>query len=938
MLGKNTVFFLAFQLIVSFIFANQGPPPDRIARTYHRADSLFHLSNTTPATDSASLAGFEEVIRALGNNAPTGYDASLLFQSYLKKGILLDSKANFAGARDAYLMALHAHKEIDSAAFVAYIYAGACYYNLNDFDSANYFLLRAEPLISRFKDPEDEIRLYNTLGVLYYDNGNYRQGKNYFSRALEIVKSRQPFDTLSAASIEINMGTSLYRLGSYEESLSQFHSTLRYRVFGDYVFMNMGRAYTALGRYAEALSSFRKVNSAKMPSVFNEMANTEWQLKRVDSCKYYLDRLQPYKIARKLNALDIGINELYRAQWLNGQGQYQAALSGLQQAIMIFSGNFSNPDILTNPSGFTGTFTYFHLFDALLEKARVFGRLYRSQPEEAWLSGGFDAYKAALAILRYIEKSYDTDDAKLFLKKKSGGIYKEALDVCLALWKRHPDKNYLEQAFSIGERNRASIIAAGMMERNFAGAPGSNEEALLKRERNIKYNIARLNVNIDETRDSRRLEQMTREVASYEIDLARLQKQLEHSDAWYREKYEDASPGISEIQQRLNGRQALISFNSTVDALHVFVITASSFQYARIDSLAALQHDIGSWLNELRTTGNGKRFRGEEIGSRLYERLVRPIRKMAGDKPEWIIIPHGILYELPFESLPSGDAGEPLLVKTTISYQFSARLLLSSSQDDKNALGPSAYKILAFAPFAGGNGRPLSGFNPLPASADEIASLPGAQFLDSAATKVRFLKEMNNYPIIHLATHAVSSFDNAAESFVAFYPQKGVRVEDCLFLEELYGLNMSKTRLVVISACETGQGELVSNEGVISLARAFTYAGCESTVSSLWKANDKATSFILKRFHVYLQEGYDKAKALQQAKLDYIASDAVEKSPAYWSHLILIGDTAPLVRAGHSQVYYWVACLAAAAVLFILAARRRKKKKSRRLSQKEDLN
>jgi CHAT domain-containing protein/Tfp pilus assembly protein PilF len=935
MLGKKMSSFLASQLIVSFIFANQGLPPDRIARTYHRADSLFHLSNTTPATDSASLAGFEEVIRALGKSIPSGSHDTLLFQSYLKKGILLDSKANFAGARDAYLMALQVHKEIDSAAFVAYIYAGTCYYNLNDFDSANYFLLRAEPLINRFRDPEDDIRLYNTLGVLYYDNGNYRQGKNYFSRALEIVKSKQPFDTLSAASIEINMGTSLYRLGSYEESLSQFHSTLRYHVFVDYVFMNMGRAYTALGRYGDALTSFRKVNAAKMPSVFNEMANTEWQLKRPDSCRYYLDRLQPYKIARKLNALDIGINDLYRAQWLSGQGQYQAALSSLQQAIMIFSGNFSNPDILSNPSSFTGTFTYFHLFDALLEKARVFERLYRSQPADTWLSGAYEAYRTALAILRYIEKSYDTDDAKLFLKKKSGEIYKEALDVCLELWKRHPDKNYLEQAFSIGERNRASVIASGMMERTFAGAPGSQEEALLKRERNIKYNIARLNVNIDETRDSRQIEQMTREVASYEIDLARLQKQLEHSDAWYREKYEDASPAIGEIQQRLNGRQALISFNSTADALHVFVITATSFQYARIDSLSVLQQDIASWVDALKTAGNGKRFKGEELGSRLYERLIRPIRKMASDKKEWIIIPHGILYELPFESLPSGDAGEPLLTTTTISYQFSARLLLASS-DDKSSPESSDYKVLAFAPFAAGNAQSLSGFNTLPASADEIASLPGSRFVDSAATKVRFLKEMNNYPIIHLATHAVSSYDNAAESFVAFYPQTGIRQEDYLFLEELYGLNMSRTRLVVISACETGQGELVSNEGVISLARAFTYAGCESTVCSLWKANDKATSFILKRFHIYLQDGYDKAKALQQAKLDYIAGDAVNKSPAYWSHLILIGDTAPLFRAGHSQVYRWAACLAVAAILFTLAVRRRRKKKSTSFTE-EDL-
>jgi CHAT domain-containing protein len=119
-----------------------------------------------------------------------------------------------------------------------------------------------------------------------------------------------------------------------------------------------------------------------------------------------------------------------------------------------------------------------------------------------------------------------------------------------------------------------------------------------------------------------------------------------------------------------------------------------------------------------------------------------------------------------------------------------------------------------------------------------------------------------------------------------------------LFLEELYGLDMNRTKLVVISACETGQGELVSNEGVISLARAFAYAGCASSISSLWKADDQATSFILQRFYVYLEKGYKKSTALRQAKLDYLASSTVNKSPAYWSHLVLIGDTAPLYPRG----------------------------------------
>jgi CHAT domain-containing protein len=207
--------------------------------------------------------------------------------------------------------------------------------------------------------------------------------------------------------------------------------------------------------------------------------------------------------------------------------------------------------------------------------------------------------------------------------------------------------------------------------------------------------------------------------------------------------------------------------------------------------------------------------------------------------------------------------------------------------------------------------------------------LPGSSYSGPQATKTRFLHDLNRYPILHLATHAVSSADNAAGSFIAFYPRTDSPIEDCLFLEELYGLDLNKTRLVIISACETGQGELVNNEGVISLARAFAYAGCASSISSLWKADDQATSFILQRFYVYLEKGYTKSTALRQAKLDYLASGTVNKSPAYWSHLVLIGDTSPLYP--RSFPWWWLLLLVpvGGGTWWVILRARKKRRESR---------
>ncbi len=230
---------------------------------------------------------------------------------------------------------------------------------------------------------------------------------------------------------------------------------------------------------------------------------------------------------------------------------------------------------------------------------------------------------------------------------------------------------------------------------------------------------------------------------------------------------------------------------------------------------------------------------------------------------------------------------------------------------------------MSFAPFAE---EAVANFPRLAASRDEIAGLPGAQYIDTSATKSNFLKAANLYPVIHLATHAISSLTSAAGSFIAFYPEKARSDENNLYLEELYGLNLGATRLVIISACETGQGELAGKEGVISLSRAFAYAGCASTINSLWKADDKATAYILKRLYVYLKKGYTKAKALQQAKLDYLSGDAINKSPSYWAHLVLMGDESALyVSTGW---WKWGLVGLGLAGVAVVLVRRRKGKKS----------
>lgn len=903
---KNWLLVAAVWLCLSYDTGHPATTPSNIRELYHKANQLFHLDNPTNRTDSLALAAFEQVIGEM-RKAKLLHDTTLFF-SWLRKGVLHDVKEQYTEAKHAYLQA-EAIKKLnpawsDSLLYEVYIYAGTDYYYLNNFDSSNYFLLEAENLVRSFPGIQQKERLYNALGALYYERGNFLQSKNYFSKALDIVSSRHPVDVVSAMNFENNMAASFNRLGQFNQSLAIYNKLLTpLNQYKSATYNNMGKAYFALKKYTEAMNCYRRVNPNEVPGVLNEMAKTQLQLGHPDSAAWYLSRWDILTSQKKLlyNSTDAGTNHLYRAGLLVAREQYEAALPELQRAIITFSGNFKNENIYANPGNFIGSFTSYKLFDALYSKATTFEKLYQVQQQESWLQAASATYTSVISLLRYIEKSYDTDDAKLFLKNNSQAVYQHAFLVYLALHRLHPTGGYLEQAFITCEKSKASVMYAGLSERSFTSIPGI-ERSLIQKERNIRYNLARLGIKSDQTQDSATLQAIAKERAAMEIELAQVQQRIEQNSSYYKQKYNDTFPGIAAIRERLESPQALISFYTTPQQLHVFVITRSDFTYTLIDSFNQVQDNIVQWLDALRTTESGRKFNGEKWGAALFRQLVQPLQSLANNKAQWIIIPDNILYFLPFESLPAGNGGKYLLETKEISYQFSARFI---EDPDEEHTVPS-YSVLGLAPFAG-NGMPFphhafSYMNQLPASGQEIAGLTGKFYIDQQATKQQFLHDINHYPVVHLATHAMADSSNSAASFIAFYPTAKAASENALFLEELYSLQMDATRLIIISACETGHGRLVNSEGVLSLTRGFAYAGCPSIVNSLWKADDAATSAILQQFHHYLKKGYTKSKALQQAKLDYLHSDAINKSPGYWAHLILTGDTEPIVPGNH---YGW---------------------------------
>src|SRR5262249_31361941 len=185
----------------------------------------------------------------------------------------------------------------------------------------------------------------------------------------------------------------------------------------------------------------------------------------------------------------------------------------------------------------------------------------------------------------------------------------------------------------------------------------------------------------------------------------------------------------------------------------------------------------------------------------------------------------------------------------------------------------------------------------LPRTRDEvenIASLfgPGRSrvFVGKASTEDAFKAELiKRYKRIHLATHSVIGDRSPARSAVVIGLDKERHEDGLLNVSEIQDLDLD-CDLVVLSACQTGKGQLLSGEGVIGLSRAFMYAGARTLVVSLWNVSDVSTSEFMQSFYRHMIAGESHAAALREAKIQMLRSrNELLRHPYYWAPFVVIG-------------------------------------------------
>ncbi len=266
-----------------------------------------------------------------------------------------------------------------------------------------------------------------------------------------------------------------------------------------------------------------------------------------------------------------------------------------------------------------------------------------------------------------------------------------------------------------------------------------------------------------------------------------------------------------------------------------------------------------------------------------------------------VIIPDGLIANIPFEALKQSN--KYLLEDYIISYDhsYSYHVLNSSKTKSKNK------EIHGFAPGFGKDKTvytrkeivlPTLNYNIL-----EIQQILGLgvdikNHIEGQATREKFMSVLDKSYILHLSTHGILDDSLNNYSFLAFAQRESddkKKEKSILYLDELYTKNID-AEMVVLSACNTGIGEIKNGEGVMSMGRGFSYAGARSIIMSLWEVNDKSTSELMLTFYKYLQEGRQKDEALRMAKLQYLENNfGLDAHPYFWASFVAMGDMRPVL-------------------------------------------
>ncbi|MDE5423203.1 CHAT domain-containing protein [Ancylomarina sp. DW003] len=844
---------------------------------------------------------FQEAEKNINESELKNYE--LLYRFKVNYGVVLRRLGKYKEALTSFRSAENICQkyfgEADGKLAPVYLNMGnSCLYlkdNLKaqKFYEAALFIIEKNPSASKWR-----ARVIGNLGVVAKNNKDYNSALKYLLEGLKIKKERKVKD----------LSVSLNNIGNC-------YSWLGYNKEADrYLKLSIEESIKINGEGNSDLANFYQ-NYAILYSIKdNNMLAEEYLNKSYD---IYLEKF--------------GLKHPDTANCLKNFGavyfkekDYLKALEYYQKALISSTYDFHEQEFVGNPS-INQVDGQLATVDIIKDKASTLFELYKSTKQIKYLKFSLETYNLGIEIIEQIRIAYQDEESKLALNANEEETYSKAIEVAAELYELTGNSAYKEKAFQYSEKAKSSSLRNYLNDvdaKTFGGIP----EDLQILERQLKQDIADYRDRIYQERKQQEPKQDSiskwrHTLFEKNTEYGQMVKRFEtdHPE-YYALKYDNASISVEDLQKELEEDQVLIEYALSDSTLYSFALGADLFEMTKtVLRKNELERSITDIRNSLKTNhfgDNSMRYYQDYIyaAHKLYKLMIKPYEEAIENK-RLILVPEGRLAYIPFGVLikDEGDLENLnyrslnyLVRHNPISYQNSATI--AYKRPSRDLFFSTSNKLLAFAPAYNNVSDSIlttrqaheNVLYPLPGAKIEVKNISkiisGEIYLDELASETRFKEKAEDFDILHLAMHTILDDKNPMYSKLVF-SQTGDSLNDGLLnTHEIYNMNL-KARMVVLSACNSGDGKFLKGEGVMSLARGFFYSGCPSLIMTLWTVEDNSGSSLMSSFYKFLSQSFPKDVALQQAKLEYLeTADPLKSHPYFWSGYVVIGDTQTLIK------------------------------------------
>lgn len=556
--------------------------------------------------------------------------------------------------------------------------------------------------------------------------------------------------------------------------------------------------------------------------------------------------------------------------------------------------------------------------EALQGKATSAKKLGDSISSYTWYKHALDAYQCYFAWENKLRAEQQDFLSKLDFSSEIHENGEAALDILFAMYEMQPSDSLKKIALDIIHQSKAILLSESNAQL-LASNKNIKKWVQLLRTQSMQLASFEHNLRLARTVND------TLEIQRTEAAIAQLDQKRQTTLFEIRKKFNDydaliANNEVPEKQLRkyLKQQQADL-LNYFEGKTHTYLVTIgtnnSSFHRASSDSSKQLCLHLRNFLH----APNGcsaKEY--ESVANRLFQLLVAPAENNL-TASNWIVLPDGLLNSIPFEALVSKKHSSPSF--KNLRYLVRDKVVHYAPSVEKLLVRNSTSPLEHFLGMAHSFSRSEQ-LAPLRYSRDEVKTgatvFSGTTYLEEKATKQVFLEKAGQYRVLHLSTHAGIDSTGLEEPWLAFGESPSPK--NRLITSELLQLQLSND-LVILNACETGQGNYYAGEGILSFARAFLDAGSRNVLTNLWSVNHTSNHKLIKKFYHNLKQHDAPAKALQKAKLNFLtdgSTDAYNAHPYFWTSLVLMGNNAPTQTPDTNTTSYWLWLTISLAVLLML--------------------